>query len=222
LGTDGGAIHLKRGESQLNWPLYRVHVQELPWVLGYPADVHRVLSARRRAEEKRELRKFKMRLSIPLEAAAFGVSMVQVGGASFTTRQEQAFVGAKLASRCQHSAPRIHRRQRPGMRTCIVMQDGSLKPFTKRGAAAKKKKLWGLSDEEGQGLENAHFVLEDTTLLTHEEEICLGRQVQTLMAWKREKGRLEEELGREVTEDEWASAVGVEGGVVGLRESLLQ
>jgi RNA polymerase nonessential primary-like sigma factor len=44
-------------------------------------------------------------------------------------------------------------------------------------------------------------------LLTHEQEIVYGKQVQHMMALLEEKAALEEELGREATNQEWAKHV---------------
>jgi len=41
-------------------------------------------------------------------------------------------------------------------------------------------------------------------LLTHEQEIILGKQVQKMMGLIEQKEELEKELGREATEEEWA------------------
>ncbi|HEY9888257.1 MAG TPA: RNA polymerase sigma factor, RpoD/SigA family [Candidatus Obscuribacterales bacterium] len=46
-------------------------------------------------------------------------------------------------------------------------------------------------------------------LLTHEEEILLGKQVQQLFALERQREALQEELEREPTVEEWATASGV-------------
>lgn len=45
-------------------------------------------------------------------------------------------------------------------------------------------------------------------LLTHEQEIVFGKQVQQMMAFLEAKEALEKKLKREVTEEEWAEAVG--------------
>ncbi|PSN18679.1 RNA polymerase sigma factor, RpoD/SigA family [filamentous cyanobacterium CCP5] len=49
-------------------------------------------------------------------------------------------------------------------------------------------------------------------LLTHEQEIVLGKQVQRLMALLEVKEALTDELGREPTEAEWAQAAEVSAG----------
>jgi RNA polymerase nonessential primary-like sigma factor len=46
-------------------------------------------------------------------------------------------------------------------------------------------------------------------LLTHEQEILYGKQVQRFAALKEVKERLAEELNREPTEDEWSNAAGI-------------
>lgn len=46
-------------------------------------------------------------------------------------------------------------------------------------------------------------------LLTHEQEILYGKQVQRFAALKEIKDQLTEQLNREPTEDEWCSAAGV-------------
>ncbi|NBD17655.1 MAG: RNA polymerase sigma factor, RpoD/SigA family [Cyanobacteria bacterium] len=46
-------------------------------------------------------------------------------------------------------------------------------------------------------------------LLTHEQEIILGKQVQKMMKLIEQKEELEEELGREATEEEWTQKVGI-------------
>lgn len=46
-------------------------------------------------------------------------------------------------------------------------------------------------------------------LLTHEEEIVLGKQVQCLMALQEAKDQLDEELGREANRTEWAQVAGI-------------
>jgi len=46
-------------------------------------------------------------------------------------------------------------------------------------------------------------------LLTHEEEIVLGKQVQQLVAVEKYREALLDELEREPTEDEWAAAAGI-------------
>lgn len=43
-------------------------------------------------------------------------------------------------------------------------------------------------------------------LLTHEEEIILGKQVQALMSLQETREKLDEELGRAATSEEWAAA----------------
>ncbi|MCT7975033.1 RNA polymerase sigma factor, RpoD/SigA family [Laspinema sp. C5] len=45
-------------------------------------------------------------------------------------------------------------------------------------------------------------------LLTHEQEIVFGKQVQQMMAFLEAKEALEKKLKREATEEEWAEAVG--------------
>lgn len=47
-------------------------------------------------------------------------------------------------------------------------------------------------------------------LLTNEEEITLGRQVQAYVALKDAKAQLTEELGRGPTLEEWAGATGAD------------
>jgi len=46
-------------------------------------------------------------------------------------------------------------------------------------------------------------------LLTHEEEIVLGKQVQQLVALENRRAALLDELEREPTVDEWAAAAAV-------------
>ncbi len=46
-------------------------------------------------------------------------------------------------------------------------------------------------------------------LLTHEEEIVLGKQVQCLMALQEIKDKLDEELGRDANRSEWSNAAGL-------------
>jgi RNA polymerase nonessential primary-like sigma factor len=48
-------------------------------------------------------------------------------------------------------------------------------------------------------------------LLTHEQEILYGKQVQRFAALKEIKDQLTEQLNREPTEDEWSNAAGVPG-----------
>ncbi|MEN9214597.1 MAG: RNA polymerase sigma factor, RpoD/SigA family [Gloeomargarita sp. DG02_4_bins_56] len=45
-------------------------------------------------------------------------------------------------------------------------------------------------------------------LLSHEEEVALGRQVQTLVELQAKRTRREEELGRAISQAEWAQVVG--------------
>ncbi|MEN9217673.1 MAG: RNA polymerase sigma factor, RpoD/SigA family [Gloeomargarita sp. DG_2_bins_126] len=45
-------------------------------------------------------------------------------------------------------------------------------------------------------------------LLSHEEEVALGRQVQTLVELQAKRTRREEELGRAISQAEWAQEVG--------------
>ncbi|MDY6782653.1 MAG: RNA polymerase sigma factor, RpoD/SigA family [Cyanobacteriota bacterium] len=57
-------------------------------------------------------------------------------------------------------------------------------------------------------------------LLTHEQEIIYGKQVQKMMALLQEKEALQSKLGREITETEWADGLQISGAE--LKEILRQ
>ncbi|MCP4973836.1 MAG: RNA polymerase sigma factor, RpoD/SigA family, partial [Prochlorococcus sp.] len=48
-------------------------------------------------------------------------------------------------------------------------------------------------------------------LLSHEQEITLGRQVQDLMVLEQLEGELEGKAGEKPTREEWAKAAGLSG-----------
>ena len=47
------------------------------------------------------------------------------------------------------------------------------------------------------------------SLLTHEEEITLGKSVQTLVALEELRGSLAEKMGSELTDQQWAAAANI-------------